>query len=46
VLQAKHLSVQAVAQQTLSTQWPVAHCSSIVHVAAWSRLGRQVPPSQ
>jgi hypothetical protein len=40
------LSVQAVEQQILSAQKPVPHCSFMSHLAPWSRLTRQVPPSQ
>jgi hypothetical protein len=45
-LQAEQVSVQALPQQTPSTQNPVAHCCPWLHAAAAPRFAAQVPPSQ
>ena len=45
-LQAEQRSVQALLQQTPSTQAPVAHCPLMVQACPCGRLSRQVPASQ
>lgn len=44
-LQARHASAQALAQQTASTQWALAHSLSTVQLAP-SPFSPQLPPSQ
>ena len=45
-LQAWQVCVQALLQQTPSTQLPVAHSDASLQAAPWARLGRQEVDSQ